>query len=589
MEHFIERNRSHTSFEDVSFMFDTDKKVPLDLRLPSPDPEPRPQYTVHVEDARPPRRDTILERCRPISFFLSAWAGSVVFTVVYCLFIYHILIVGDPQIGSWTFDASLTNLLLSILSQLYAMLLIFFQLSPATDWLSVFKFIYGSKFRSLWGLLSRLSLPFMGLGFGSILKFQNTFEYHFIVQGPTVDVYAGNIPPDISIIKQIPASYMAGYHDTWAQGLQNYPRYTFPWQVDGCDDNCTAFFLPGGMEIARKIGKTMDAGQTLLHGGLFNNVESVSIERAPGLAAEFKMLGDDFLFKLSECTTYVSPREVSDGVQFCLRQVGESVAVDMANLTAKTLMTVYRQHATTMYARADLAIKHIEATSPPVRVHTSANDTQQIWDRIFVPDDNADMTDRQSINITIHRLAWKYRTYVEFFPDHNAPVELLSNFMAVPLQFAVTAMQYANSTGNLPEDKQGFPSELITTATGGRSIQKFVSPPWTAWTFIVSAIGVVLVTGAGFLWVLTREHPVPRPSGITELDFATKLANGQSMGTERGGEEGALPDLLKDLKTQDAYTAWTIVRHLRGHRLELTPEVRADGTVDAVHFPVLRM
>lgn len=260
----------------------------------------------------------------------------------------------------------------------------------------------------------------------------------------------------------------------------------------------------------------------------------------------------------------------------------------MTNLTAKTLMTVYRQNVTTMYARADLAIKHIEATSPPVRVHTSADDTQQIWDRIFVPDGLADMTDRQSINVTIHRLAWKYRTYVEFFPDHNAPVELLSNFMAVPLQFAVTAMQYANSTGKLPEDKQGFPAELITTATGGRSIQKFVSPAWTAWTFIVSAVGVVLLTGAGYLWVLTREHPVPRPSGITELDFATKLANGQPVAGE-GVTEGTLPDLLRDLKTRDAYTAWTVVRHLKGHRLELTPEVRADGAVDAVNFPVLRM
>lgn len=206
MEHFLDKSTSHTAFEDVSFIFDTDRKVPLDLRLPDPSPGPNP-HVLHVEDdTRPPRRDTFLERCRPISFFLSAWVGSVVFTVVYCLFIYRILILGNPQVGAWTFDASLTNLLLSILSQVYAMLLMFmalglldalrwtlaarverggtsassfFQLSPATDWLSVFKFIYGSKFRSLWGLL-RLSLPFMGLGFGSILKCESFLSVRYL-------------------------------------------------------------------------------------------------------------------------------------------------------------------------------------------------------------------------------------------------------------------------------------------------------------------------------------------------------------------------------------------------------------------------
>lgn len=268
-------------------------------------------------------------------------------------------------------------------------------------------------------------------------------------------------------------------------------------------------------------------------------------------------------------------------------------ASNMTDMTAKTLMTVYRQNATTMYDRGDLSIRHVEATSPPARVTTSANDTRRIWDRIFVPDGEADLTDRQSVNITIHRLAWKYRTYVEFFPDHNVPVELLSNFMAVPLQFAVTAMQYANYTGTLPEDKQGFPRELVTTATGGRSIQKFVSPAWTAWTFIVAAVCALVATGAGFLWVLTRDHPVPRPSGITELDFATKLANGPPDGGGSAGgvaaADGTLPDLVRDLKTQEAYTAWSAVRHLRGRRMELTPDFRPDGTVDAVYFPVLRM
>lgn len=172
-----------SSFEEMSFIFDSDRKLSLDLRFPTNEQGPSsPGFIIEpVADAPPLKKRSIRENCRPVALSLSAWVFSIVFTIVYSLFIYHVLYRGNPVVGSWVFEASLTNLLLSIVSQVYAMLLAyvalslsdslrwslasrsggkggasassFFQLSPATDWFSILKFIFKGKFRSNWGLI----------------------------------------------------------------------------------------------------------------------------------------------------------------------------------------------------------------------------------------------------------------------------------------------------------------------------------------------------------------------------------------------------------------------------------------------------
>ncbi|EEY20129.1 conserved hypothetical protein [Verticillium alfalfae VaMs.102] len=580
-----ERHPDYSSFEDVSFDFDSDRKVSLDLRLPERKPDPSPLVTIDEVQLVPKR--SFWGHCRPIWLPLTAWLASALFTVLYSLFIHKVLIRRDPKIGVLVFEASVTNLLLSVFSQLYAMVLCF-MLSPATDWFSVLKFILDSRLKNTWGIF-RLALPFMGLGFGSVLKFQNSFQHHFIPDGPSVAVYAGTIPPDVSVLDNIPASYMAGFFDTWAQQLMNYPRYSTAWSMEGCEGNCSAIFLPGGMEIARKVVPLMNS--TILQGGTFNDVDSISIMRAPGLAARFDPLPADFRFDIEkECAVYLTPAGMSDGLQMCIRQVGDSLAAGWracpsftqlygecplperwatAPLRTKTLMTVYRQNATTTYDRSDLSIKHVTPTSKQVLQPMSAPEALRIWRRIFIPTSKADLIDRQSINVTIHRLAWKYRTYTEFFPDHDVPVEQLRNFLAVPLQFGITALQYANYTMALPPEKRAFPPELLTVATGGRSIMKFVGPLWTAWVFIVSGVLVIVLSGCGFWYILMQAHPVPRPSGILEVDFAVKLEDVKA----RNGESsaGSFSELTGTISERDVTTRY------RGQmRLRLSPPKSED-------------
>ncbi|KAL0936119.1 uncharacterized protein CTRU02_208334 [Colletotrichum truncatum] len=614
------KSDSISEFEEISFIFDSDRKISLDLRFPSNEPGPSsPEFMLQQPTANAPSSTaptrSIKENCRPVRLALTAWVASLIFTIVYSLFIYHVLFEGNPVVGSWTFDASLTNLLLSIFSQLYGMLLAyvaislsdalrwslasrtggkggasassFFQLSPATDWFSVLKFIFKGRFRSNWGII-RLAMPFMGLGFGSILKFQNSFEDYFIKQGASIDVYAGNAPPDVSILGLISTAYLDGFFDTWTQQLLSYPRYATEWKMDGCTGKCSVSFLPGGMEIARKVGPLLNS--TVLNGGLFNQSESIMIENAPGMVARFEPVEDGFEFDIEkECRVYHTP--LGDALQMCKKQIGDSVAAGWRScpsvvlmtkgcalrpswsktpIVSKTLFTAYRQNATTMYSQKDLSIQHVEAVSKPVRVKMSEPDMELIWNRIFVPRNNSDDFDLQSINITIARMTWKYRTYTEFFPDNEMHVELLQNFLSVPLQFAITALQYANYTMALPEEKRVFPPELLTKATGGRSIKRFVSQPWTVIVFIAAGSTVVALTGGGFWWILSQLHPLPKPSGIVEVDFMSRLSDLQKDRDQHGSTE-PFSDLVHDIRSQDKQSAWQIIQALRERRLGLTP------------------
>ncbi|KAJ0160038.1 hypothetical protein CTA2_8661 [Colletotrichum tanaceti] len=252
------------------------------------------------------------------------------------------------------------------------------------------------------------------------------------------------------------------------------------------------------------------------------------------------------------------------------------------------MFTAYRQTATTMYSQKDLSIQHVEPVSEPVRFPMPEPDMELIWDRVFrirprpsaAAQQQQQQIDLESVNVTISRMAWKYRTYTEFFPDNQMHVELLQNFLAVPLQFAVTAVQYANYTLALPlpEGKRTLlPPELLTRATGGRSIKRFVSRPWTVVVFVASGALVVSLSGVGFWWILSQPHPLPKPSGIAELDFVGRISDLQARRREGGrggpGDQVQEPfaDLVHDIGSRERYTAWQIIQALQERRLGLTP------------------
>ena len=89
--------------------------------------------------------------------------------------------------------------------------------------------------------------------------------------------------------------------------------------------NCTAFFLPGGVESARKVDTRLSS--SLMKGNIFHESEAIRISDATGFLLTYQKLDLSFDFDRSgsECVMY--GRESNNPIQICARNVGPSIAV----------------------------------------------------------------------------------------------------------------------------------------------------------------------------------------------------------------------------------------------------------------------
>jgi len=76
----------------------------------------------------------VLANVRAVWPTVLSWAVLFVFTALYSIFIGWVLLRGNPYVGETLFDASTVNLLLSIFSQFYGMLLCFVIVSLLENW-----------------------------------------------------------------------------------------------------------------------------------------------------------------------------------------------------------------------------------------------------------------------------------------------------------------------------------------------------------------------------------------------------------------------------------------------------------------------
>ncbi|KAK1751021.1 hypothetical protein QBC47DRAFT_464249 [Echria macrotheca] len=174
-----------------------------------------------------PAQRNILANARAAWPAVMSWVVLCVFTILYSSFIGWVLLGNNPYIGNTPFDYSTMNLLLAVLSQLYAMLLCFViasvldnwrlasttldsghgvsalayaQLSPGTDFFTTSIITIGTRLKSPIGLI-KLALPFIALSFGSVLKFQSSFAED--VFGMVTPVYAGSVILDTRLLKVV--------------------------------------------------------------------------------------------------------------------------------------------------------------------------------------------------------------------------------------------------------------------------------------------------------------------------------------------------------------------------------------------------
>lgn len=328
--------------------------------------------------------------------------------------------------------------------------------------------------------------------------------------------------------------------------------------------------MPGGLEMMRQVSPQLNL--TAFHGGIFDNAEAIRVENSRGMALVFERMDPGFEFAWSEECIYPG-EQLKDGVQLCLKQDGKSVIAGWTSCPEEifghhdcsknaswtrtpmewtTKMTAYFQFATVTYNRNNGSIVDIKASPAGLsdQISLSAADYITLFSKLLIP--SAGETDAliiTKINSIIYDLTWLHRTYQVTFPDQkDTPTSYLRNFLAVPLQFAVVATEFANYSipadvlkAFFGEDGLPLPEVMRTVAVGGKSTTMLLIKEWTGWAFIGGAIVMLLVATGGVVWVLSRPVKVVGRIGIPELDILR--VGGWDRGDENGIERGEQTDI----------------------------------------------
>ncbi|KAH8666953.1 hypothetical protein BX600DRAFT_540210 [Xylariales sp. PMI_506] len=513
-----------------------------------------------------------LANAKEISELLFTFGAWSLFTLLYCLFVYYVLIQGRIQVGSTVFDASTANLLVSIFSQIYvtltdmtlrgllsalrlallvnqdSYLVTFFGISPSTDWLSVIKLFALAWLPNLWRactyrylgegslLVARLGLPIMGLAYGSVLKFQATFDYYFVPGPSKLDVFAGLIPLHNQVLNAVQTATLCLYFQSWTASLLENNKYANSIFLDGCGERCRSVFLPGGVEMVRQVSSSLNI--SMFDGNLLSSAETISIEDAPGFILRFQNVENGYPFD-SEVDCLYTGRSINDTFQICVDQVdNQSIAVgwaacpqeikDANNCSADlswsitplrwtTIMSVYKQFADTTYNRQNFSMVNFRTNGDPEPLSLASSEYLTIFKKILLSNALDNSVDNSSIDDLNYSLTWLHRTYTGYFPDdQNSLLTNLHNLLAIPFQFTITAYQFANSTSTLLPFP--MPADSQTVATGGWSSSKLTIQSWTGYLFISTAGFLFLATLVGIVWILFLPTALPYGSGIGDLD-----------------------------------------------------------------------
>ena len=143
---------------------------------------------------------------------------------------------------------------------------------------------------------------------------------------------------------------MVIYYSAWISSLLGVSQYVvgLPSPANCTGDSCATFFLPGGLEIARKFGSDMNS--TLLQGGIFDNAQAVLLNNAPGTGITF-WTPKSFRFDLdNDCKIYgpilgdaikfcLSPGEVDVTMGECPRDVLKSELISQDGQYARLIIT----------------------------------------------------------------------------------------------------------------------------------------------------------------------------------------------------------------------------------------------------------
>ena len=173
-----------------------------------------------------------------------------------------------------------------------------------------------------------------------------------------------------------------------------------------------------------------------------------------------------------------------------------------------------------------MLFRSVEPVSSPEPVVIDPDDFRAIWAKLFNPGHNVTSDDAVMVNAFIIELGWYLRLYEDrFSDDEQSPLNLLQNFLTVPIQFSTTALQFSNATlqAEFPGiDIFPIPSDLETTASAAQITPRFIGQLWTVCVFIAICSVLVLYAGCILGWILFQEPLLTDPSAFPEFDILSK-------------------------------------------------------------------
>jgi hypothetical protein len=225
----------------------------------------------------------------------------------------------------------------------------------------------------------------------------------------------------------------------------------------------------------------------------------------------------------------------------------------------QTSLSVFRQYATTAYDRQNFSIINVETVSPPQPVVIDPGDFRAIWAMIFNPGSNATSIDAVMVNSLMFEIGWYLRLYKDQFrDDEQSPLNILQNFLTIPIQFFTTALESVNATlqATFPgDDLFPMPSDMETTASAAQITPRFIGQLWVVCAFIATCVVLVLYAGCILGWMLFQKPLLTGPSAFPEFDIVSKSGCSTQQGL-------TLTDIAKSEELTNAGT-WTITRAVR--------------------------
>ena len=187
--------------------------------------------------------------------------------------------------------------------------------------------------------------------------------------------------------------------------------------------------------------------------------------------------------------------------------------------------------------------------------------------------------DLHTIATLAFNMGWMHRTIGGVFPGNTGTiVTSLENVLAVPLQWSITAWQFANYTMAPGSGLFAMPEEMLTVARGGRYVQRLVIQTWTGWTFIAVHAFILFFVLGNIVWIMRTEGVRDGVPDVPELDTLAmaKQMRCYKKSRELDGQDfeqrKLLGELADDVKDK---SSWTAAGEMKGWWVEVDRDARA--------------